>query len=602
GSVGQSLQFLEMGRVTPAQFGAVGDGASHPLSERYATLAEAQTVYPHAVALSDEIDWAALQAAVDSGAPVHIPSGDYQINRGISSTGSLQIAGDGATSIIRPTAAFTGTSVLSCVGSLVALPNISSVSAGSLTIDFASTPNLVAGDVFIIYNPTDSSFSGFRTSYRAGEFCEVRAVSGNTVTIRSALYAAYDGATVAIYKVVSGVVDIASIQIVGGTVPMNGLLVEAVVSPRVDDVTVTLANNAGVYFARCYDAKITNSNISNIGDGGDDYGIIFGNCHDGGADNCKVYARRHAIATGGDAEVGCVPVRNVRMRNCTLRNDITSGTHCADFHGNAEDCSYENCTIYGGATWQGKDISYRHCTITNASGGWIVISAEILGGTFLLDQCTLYTTGDPQPGNRGVIDVGGNSAVLTTNTTQPCNFLIQGGSLRAPSLSTSSYLLRARLEGSTVPVNIQYSGQAIDVGSLGKVLQLDITSGSTSPEYLIVENLAGLPSGITLASAAGGFASAPMRMPVLGGRVQVTTATNASSVTAPVTFRYIYPKAPTVQVTKTDRSYAGNRVGVAIANPTSASGATLGLFTDDGTNFSSAVTNQLNWQAGIYEV
>lgn len=206
----------------------------------------------------------------------------------------------------------------------------------------------------------------------------------------------------------------------------------------------------------------------------------------------------------------------------------------------------------------------------------------------------MYTTGDPQPGNRGVIDVGGNSAVLTTNTTQPCNFLIQGGSLRAPSLSTSSYLLRARLEGSTVPVNIQYSGQAIDVGSLGKVLQLDITSGSTSPEYLIVENLAGLPSGITLASAAGGFASAPMRMPVLGGRVQVTTATNASSVTAPVTFRYIYPKAPTVQVTKTDRSYAGNRVGVAIANPTSASGATLGLFTDDGTNFSSAVTNQLN--------
>lgn len=48
-----------------ADFGLKGDGASHPLSERYATLASAQTDYPHAVSLSDEIDWAAIQKAVN---------------------------------------------------------------------------------------------------------------------------------------------------------------------------------------------------------------------------------------------------------------------------------------------------------------------------------------------------------------------------------------------------------------------------------------------------------------------------------------------------------------------------------------------------------
>ncbi|WP_409342618.1 hypothetical protein [Paenibacillus sp. MBLB4367] len=48
--------------LTPFDFGAIGDGTYHPLSERYSTLAEAQAVYSHAAALTDSIDWAALQA------------------------------------------------------------------------------------------------------------------------------------------------------------------------------------------------------------------------------------------------------------------------------------------------------------------------------------------------------------------------------------------------------------------------------------------------------------------------------------------------------------------------------------------------------------
>lgn len=47
--------------ITPYHFGAIGDGTSHKLSERYTTLAEAQVVYPHAVSLDDEIDWCAIQ-------------------------------------------------------------------------------------------------------------------------------------------------------------------------------------------------------------------------------------------------------------------------------------------------------------------------------------------------------------------------------------------------------------------------------------------------------------------------------------------------------------------------------------------------------------
>ncbi|WP_244568665.1 phage head-binding domain-containing protein [Escherichia coli] len=58
GNLSQVIQF-----VSPEQFGAIGDGTVHPLSERYATLAAAQAVYPFVTSLTQTIDWAACQAA-----------------------------------------------------------------------------------------------------------------------------------------------------------------------------------------------------------------------------------------------------------------------------------------------------------------------------------------------------------------------------------------------------------------------------------------------------------------------------------------------------------------------------------------------------------
>lgn len=58
--------FKDPNFLDPADFGAIGDGSSHPLSERYATLAAAQADYPHATALTQEIDWAAIQGAYNA--------------------------------------------------------------------------------------------------------------------------------------------------------------------------------------------------------------------------------------------------------------------------------------------------------------------------------------------------------------------------------------------------------------------------------------------------------------------------------------------------------------------------------------------------------
>lgn len=51
--------------VTPEDFGAIGNGVSHPISERFQTLGQAQGVYPHVTSMTDECDWAAWQAAIN---------------------------------------------------------------------------------------------------------------------------------------------------------------------------------------------------------------------------------------------------------------------------------------------------------------------------------------------------------------------------------------------------------------------------------------------------------------------------------------------------------------------------------------------------------
>jgi hypothetical protein len=97
-----------------ADYGAVGDGTSNPVSEwltggardqGYANLAAIQVDYPHVTGLTDEIDWVAAQAAHNAlptnGGRIGIPPGTYVWNKTLtlSKTGvTFQGAGWGNTS------------------------------------------------------------------------------------------------------------------------------------------------------------------------------------------------------------------------------------------------------------------------------------------------------------------------------------------------------------------------------------------------------------------------------------------------------------------------------------------------------------------------
>lgn len=76
----QSATQNVVGAVTPKDYGAFGDGASHPASDLYSTLTAAQAVYPRCTALTEEIDGLAIQKACDTDGRVFIADGTYRVN------------------------------------------------------------------------------------------------------------------------------------------------------------------------------------------------------------------------------------------------------------------------------------------------------------------------------------------------------------------------------------------------------------------------------------------------------------------------------------------------------------------------------------------
>ncbi|EFH5999358.1 hypothetical protein GS699_04605, partial [Escherichia coli] len=61
------------------QFGAIGDGKYHPLSERFSSISEAKSLYPFVDSLSQSIDWAAWQASLNTGKVIYGTDNAYVI-------------------------------------------------------------------------------------------------------------------------------------------------------------------------------------------------------------------------------------------------------------------------------------------------------------------------------------------------------------------------------------------------------------------------------------------------------------------------------------------------------------------------------------------
>jgi Pectate lyase superfamily protein len=571
--------------VNVKDYGAVGDGVTND-----------------AVAMQ-----AAITAVATTGQAIYVPAGTYVIGSALTSTGHLNMVGDGDKSILDFSGATLAGSAITVTGALTQIQNISSASIYGATVTFASAPSLAIDDVFCIYD-TDL-WNTIRPYYYKGEWCQVKGVAGSDATITNPLYDSYTSATTTVYKLESKAVSFRNLRLVGGANTFGLLKLQFCEQAKLENVSVYNEDYQGVEFDRCYNSEVTNCYVYNKGTGTlDDYGLLFSNSQKFRVIGGDYYARRHGVTIGGGDYICAVTNRDMRVIGATISNDINSGVYSADMHGNMQDCYYQDCTIYNGAGWAGMDNGYDNCAITAQFNGSVIYGSEIKGGMLYVRNSKLLTAGDPTTNGRGIIDVGGNSSAINSATTQTLSLIVENCYIKAPLLSAGTDFMNVSNDGSTANVNIYIDGLRADVNAMGGVLRTNVISGAAYSQAIVVDNISNFPIGTSLHVPQGSYyINVPQRLMSQTGTL-LMTATSGTAVTVSATqnYRYGYPRIPQAVVsvgsfTTGFTNSSGENIGATIFQIREL-GIRLALVSTSNANWSNTINMTVNYIAELSEV
>lgn len=585
GAVPTTVQGKLRESVSVKDFGATGDGVTND----HAAFA------------------AAIAAVASTGQAIYVPAGTYVISSALTSTGHLNMFGDGDKSILDFSGATIAGSCITVSGALTQIQNISSASIYGLTVTFASAPSLDVGDVFCIYD-TDLWLTS-RSYYYKGEWCQVKGVAGSAAAITNPLYDSYTPATTTVYKMESKTVSFRNLRLVGGANTFGLLKIQFCEQAKLENVSVYNEDYQAIEFDRCYNSEVTNCYVFNKGTGTlDDYGLLFGNSQKFRVIGGDYYARRHGITIGGGDYICAVTNRDMRVTGATISNDIISGVHSADMHGNMQDCYYQDCTIYNGAAWAGMDNGYNNCTITNQSNGSVIYSGEVKGGMLYVRNSKLLTGGDPAANFRGIVDVGGNSSAINSATDKTLSLIVENCYVKAPSLSVGTDFMKVVNDGSTANVNIYIDGIRADVNAMGSVLRTNVDSGTACSEAIVVDNISNFPAGTYLHMAQGNYyRDKPQRLMSQSGYLGMTaTSGTSSTIAATQNYRYAYPRTPQAVVSVGSSvtgfsNSAGQNVGATVFQSRE-EGIRPALVSTNNSNWSATLDIRVNWNVQIAEV
>jgi hypothetical protein len=565
-----SYSMIQGSPVSVLDYGAIGDG----------------------VADNTAAFQAAFNAVAATGKAIYIPAGQYLVAGALTSTGHLNVFGDGDKSIIDFSGATIAGSCITVSGALTQIQDITSASIYGLTVTFVSAPSLAVADVFCIYS-TDLWLAS-RPYYYSGEWCEVKGVSGSSATITNPLYDSYTPANVEVYKMASKTVSFCNLRLVGGANTFGLLKVQFCNQPKIENVSCYNENYQAVEFDRCYNTQVTNCYMYNKGTGTlDDYGLLFSNCQKFKVIGGDYYARRHGVTIGGGDYICAVTNREMRVIGATISNDILSAVYAADMHGNMQDCYYQDCTIYNGAGWAGMDNGYDNCAITAQSNGSVIYAGEIKGGMLYVRNSKLLTAGDPSANGRGIVDVGGNSSAITVDTDKTLSLIVENCYVEAPVLSAATDFMKVVNDGTAVNINIYIDGIRANVNAMGSVLRTFLDSGTANSQAIVVDNISNFPSGTYLHLPQGAFyTNAPHRLMSQTGSL-LMTATSGTTFTISLTqnYSYVYPRIPQAVV-----SIGSNTTG--FFNSASENiGATIYQIREEGIRLALVSTSNANWTA-----
>jgi hypothetical protein len=406
GAVATTVQAKLRESVSVKDFGATGNGSTN--------------------------DTAAIQLALDSGAKkIYAPSGTYKILSTLTIPTGVSLEGDGPDQTIfdgstTTYAALTsGRHIQTEEGTFTALPALSvSPSKGATTLTFVSAPSLQINDVFLIYNPTDFSYSGFREVYRAGEYLRVASVSGSVVTLQGTLADSYTTSAVNLYRFDDMTTcKVANFKLIGLndlSNPVFGLFLNSCVDTDVDTVKVENCSYTSISTLMCFNISLTNctatenfANSSSVGE----YGLAIGNSHIVHVIGGYYAAHRHGITTGGFSGIGKVTNRYVIINGAHVTG--SNASQVMDFHGNTEYSTVSNCTLDGGVVGGGDYILITSNQIrANTGNGQVAIyMAEMRGLNVTISNNIIENPNASTSNVRGAfIDFGGNNDTITTAT------------------------------------------------------------------------------------------------------------------------------------------------------------------------------------------
>lgn len=607
GSVGFELSVLTKAIrfVTPQQFGAIADGTSHPLSEFFATLAEAQAVYPHATALTDQIDWAAFQSALNAGVPaVYTPGGHYVFNRGNTRTSDIRLFGDGYSSHLDYSSSASG---LLIQGALTQIGDLSSnVALGARALTFGAAPAVGAGGVLIVFNPTDGSWLADRAPYREGEFFRVHSVAGSVATVYGNSTSAYTAANMDVYRLdgVRAVVENlrATPSATFAVAPIKVLFGDGV---RLSNYWASNVNlYTGFEVERSFDVTLsTITSLNNSPAVGDEYGFTISNCQNVTVTGGASTSTRHALALGGMDDVCCVPNRNVLISGLTLENiDIASDIGAGDMHGNCDNVTYDNCILRNGGNMQGRNATFRNCTIYGVSSvsGEAIYGSEIYGGVYTVENCRIVSFGNGA--SFGIIHI-----TPGTSQREKLHLICRNNTLELPSatISTKAVFLRAR--SAPLASNAVIDGMTVIAPTAMQAFLFadDQNEVTMISDYLIVDNVYG-PSGTSLIYPIADIAAVPTRQMRQCGSVTLTTTAATLNAASAQTFRYPYSKVPAFAnvgvagVAGATMGLLGGQIAVPVVRALTATAITPAV--QASANFTAGASASLQWEAEIREV
>lgn len=484
-------------------------------------------------------------------------------------------------------------------GDLTQISDLSTdVSSGDVDLAFDSAHNLVKGEIFCIYNPTDASWNAARAAYHAGEWCQVlEVVSSTAVKVAFPIFESYLAASVEVHKS-----DSHTVSITGGTLKaysdtgnysgIRGVRLTRVANSDISNLSAEVVDgHSGINIRQCFNLSGTGLKGLHSGDSGTgtDYGLLIGNSQHIHLEGYFT-ATRHGVSQGGANEVGAVVNRDNAIKGFIATTGGGGTVLAADWHGNCEYCVYDGL-IDGGINWGGDNNKVVGKVLTNEVGV-AAYASELRGFNFDFSGVNFHSDVDVGSASRGMFDCGGNSVELSADTTENGILNLSGATFYAPEVTDKIISIRNR--GSTADLKINMRGLTISESNAGlsNVMQINAVSGSNF-KFLDLQGYDADQSQSWTVSDVDDY-----RMWDERGIETIATDTGNNVESASITFRLEYPFAPSVLAVPNDPNTGASERLIAYGISVSETGFDIDLRRTDTSNFAASVSVPVSWSAG----